>query len=512
MRNYCELVLALVLACVLLVGCVPPAESSVPTTIHTTVPTTSTVAPTTPTTTVPTIPTTIPTVPTTVPTVPTTVPTQPEDPYKFPEELENNVYLIQKNKGFSEEMLGKVMLTIIFLSDTESSWTSAEIENAKKALDRQVEDLEKEADKYSADVDLQVTYLESKILGTYDYNDPHTTWAKLALAKHGMSQGMYTDGYFEQGYKVDEAPVIFVMNCEGRAYASCSIAESTFEYVVMYSSELNALRHELCHVFGAVDFYFPDETVAAAQKNLPDSLMLKGATGTVDPLTAYLIGWTGESLLPDAEAFLRETNHITQEYLEQAQQQDSFTGYGTKEFNGCTYTGYMVQGVPHGEGTCTWDNGVVYTGNWNQGTREGYGEMYGANGFSYKGQWKKDQYNGTGTLVYSGGKATYTGEFKDGVRHGTGTYTSSNGDVYSGQWFEDDKHGEGTYTWTNGNVYTGEWVYDNRTGHGVMTYAADGSRYEGEFLNNKRHGAGVLYKADGTMIEGTWQNDKLVEA
>ena len=512
-----------------LAGCsFTDAPSTVPTTV--TNPTTTarpTTQPTvTPTTTQPTVPTTAPT------TAPTTVPTEPAKP-AFPEELKNNVYLNWMNSGFCETMTGKLMVTVVFLSDSVSAWSADEVTAMKATLDADLPKLASEATGYGAQLELKVNYLESKIGIAYDQYDPNLLWARSALMSHGLAQAYTNATFLENYYQVDSAPVVFILNREGRAYATTTSGGSQFEYVVMYSSEPKAIRHELCHVFGAIDFYLPDETQAAAEQLLPESIMLDSRTGVVDELTAYLIGWT-DVLGPKAEAFLYATNHITEEYLMESIQGDMMTGYGTKRFDDCTYTGDMVRGVPHGEGTCVWDNGITYTGGWDNGQMSGYGEISKPDGYSYKGQWKDGQYSGTGTLVYSGGKESYTGEFRSGLRHGKGTHVYSNGDTYTGDWVDGKiegqgkfiwksgevyegtwvngrRQGQGTMTWTDGSYYTGTWVSNRRSGTGVLYYGSTGDRYEGEFKNDKRHGSGTFYKADGTVTKGTWENDKLVQ-
>lgn len=455
--------------------------------------------------------TAVPTVPvaTTQPTVPTepVAPTQPTD--VFPEELKGNVYLGWKDVGFCEKMTGKMMITIVFLSDTVSKWNQSGIDAAKASFDKELPKLETEAAQYGASLDVQITYLESKIGMAYDENDPKMMWLMYAMMEHGLNRALNSPDYLESHYQVDSAPVVFVLNQEGRAYARNSGGDSRFEYVVMFSSELKALRHELCHIYGAVDFYLPQETMDAAEQYLSNSIMLNGTTGIVDGFTAYLIGWT-DKLTEEAEAFLRATNHITPEYLNQAMQGDQLTGYGTKVFENAVYVGYMVKGVPHGEGTCTWNDGGVYVGNWDNGFRNGYGEMTEANGSVYKGEWKNGKYHGKGTLIYAGGKQSYTGDWVNNVMQGKGKFVWATGEVYEGDWTNNLQNGQGTITWTDGSSYTGAWVKGKRTGYGVMTYAS-GDRYEGEFMNGKRTGTGTLYYADGSSVTGTWLNNELVE-
>ncbi len=95
----------------------------------------------------------------------------------------------------------------------------------------------------------------------------------------------------------------------------------------------------------------------------------------------------------------------------------SFIEEETINFNGGTYTGQLVDGVPHGYGT--WEH-------------------------------------------LSGD--TYEGEYKDGYRHGHGIYTIGPGshwagDSYEGDWVKDQYHGQGTYTFADGTIDEGLWEY-----------------------------------------------------
>ena len=541
MRKYSvKRVFVWILAVMALLMCLVGCEGEQPTTAVPGVSSTPTAQQPTTTnpTTKPTVPTTVPTTAPTVPTEPSqpTVPTQPtvpEDPNPIPEELRSNVYLRGKDAGYCEAMTGKMMVCVIFLDDTISAWDDTARENAVATIDKEIASLEKEAAAYGAELDAEVTYYSTKINLKFDQSDKKRTWAYAALKNIGFADAFYNQDLLESHYRVDNAPVVFVLNREGRAYASTSTGKSTFENVVLYSSELNALRHEMCHVFGAVDFYVPKETEEAAETYLSKSLMLLGAKGEVDEFTALLIGWT-ETVGPDAEAFLRATNHITQEYLQEQLAADQLTGYGTKEFDNGTYTGYMVSGVPHGEGTYTWNSGQTYTGNWENGQYSGQGTMTWPSGNTYTGAWKDGKQNGYGEMYTARNGQLYKGEFLNGQRSGQGTCTYSNGDVYTGQWKNGNPNGygemtyangdvykgnfsagsikgQGTMVWADGSTYTGNWKSGMQDGEGEMTYA-NGDRYVGEFLRGKRHGQGICYYVDGTVAEGTWENDQFVSA
>ena len=65
-----------------------------------------------------------------------------------------------------------------------------------------------------------------------------------------------------------------------------------------------------------------------------------------------------------------------------------------------TYTGEVVDGVPHGQGIETYTDGTKYVG-----------------------EWKNGKYNGRGTYTYADG-VKFVGKFKNGVEYGDGILTS----------------------------------------------------------------------------------------
>ena len=289
-----------------------------------TVATNPTIAPTTqrPTTAPTTIPT-IPTQPTTLPTQPTTMPTQPEEPENpVPEELRDNYYLGHKGQGACEKMTGNITVLVVFVSDSLNTWSDYDREQAKPALQECESRLEAAAAAYGAELDLTMEYLDAKISTEFkvEMNSVMTS-AYTVMRKLGMGDAYYDQDSLEEQYEADAVPILFMLNRQGRAFATTMDAETDLlECAVIYGKDMSSVRHELCHIFGALDFYFPDETIAAQERYLPDSIMNNHFT-EVDDLTAYLIGWVDELSL-NAINFLRATNHLTKEMIEEAQEQN----------------------------------------------------------------------------------------------------------------------------------------------------------------------------------------------
>lgn len=271
-----------------------------------------------PTTTQPTQPTTQPTQPTqptTQPTQPTQAP-EPENP--VPEHLRNNYYLVRKGQGACDQMTGNIKVVVIFVSDSVSKWDKESIENAKPVFADHETRMEADAARYGAEMDITMEFLEANISVEFTFDTGKMTPAYLALNKVGLGDGFYDQNVLETYYNVDSVPVLFVLNRAGRAFATTMDQDNDMlECAIIYGDDLSSVRHEIYHIFGAEDLYFPADTVAAMNKYLPTSIMYNHYNDA-DDLTAFLIGWV-DKLSQNARLFLEETNHLTREEIEEAQ-------------------------------------------------------------------------------------------------------------------------------------------------------------------------------------------------
>ena len=368
--------------------------------------------------------------------------------------LDGHLFLQYKEKGNCEALKGEVSILLVFVSDSESSWDPASRETAEKELCREMIRMMDYAEGYGAP--LSILYGEWDISVAVDMESNNSEdWEASVCAAMGFQSLYDLQMALERDWSVASAPMVFVLNKPGRAAAYSSCSDGTAEYLTVYSSEYSAFCHELLHLYGARDYYYPMAVSDAAATYFTDSIMSTGKT--IDPLTAYTVGWTGA---PGRQAigFLRATAHLTQKDLDEAAQAEQLTGYGTKYYaDGGVYIGYMEFGTPVGQG-----------------------EYYSASGNVYKG------------------------EFQNGKFHGYGVYTYADGGVFEGYFADGSFHGIGIMTWANGDRYQGEYQNGVRTGQGIYWWVS-GDRYEGQFQNNKRHGYGTYYYASGSFVSGYWE-------
>jgi len=286
-------------------------------------------------------------------------------------------------------------------------------------------------------------------------------------------------------YMQECMPIIFLLNEGGRAYACANASETYNDYLICFNnSTVSSFSHELLHLYGAVDYYYPLAYQEAAQKYFPQSIMFTTEEHKeFDGLTAYIIGWT-DTLDENARAFLEDTRHIRQEDLENAQEETLFTGYATQVKEHYTYTGEWVMGAWEGKGILEWTNGARYEGEFSGGLRHGRGLMTLSNG------------------------ETYIGEYREDRKHGQGVETWADLSVYTGAYEQDMRHGYGTQVWADGTVYRGDWLNGQMTGQGTYLWP-DGSYYHGGMVNGGLNGYGIFVDAAGNLYRGNWVNGNL---
>ena len=170
--------------------------------------------------------------------------------------------------------------------------------------------------------------------------------------------------------------------------------------------------------------------------------------------------------------------------------------------NGDTYSGSVLYGDRHGQGTYTWAaSGNIYSGTWLNNARTGEGTVTWAEGDVYTGAFADGARTGEGTYTWADG-GSYTGTFIDGARTGGGTFTWAEGDVYTGAFVDNARTGEGTFTWADGRSYKGTFIDGARTGEGTYTWAT-GDVYKGTFVDGVASGglsAGKIPYFVGTAI------------
>jgi len=421
------------------------------------------------------------------------------------EALRENVYLDFIGGGYCEEFCGDVQINAIFVTDDSSKWDSSSEEAVKAEMETVMARMKEAALGAGVTLDLSVRYHAADLSGQNIKDGVITTnWRNTALNSAGLGDFLTAQLSLENSQGVSSAPIVFIFNTNGRATASHQESgKSSTESIVLYSEEISALFHEMCHLYGAKDFYYPNEVKALADEYLPDSIMNSG--DTVDPLTAFIIGWT-DTLSASATSFLRETSHITNEYLDEEHEVETFTGYAEDyEYSGGSYTGYLKDGWPDGEGTLKKSDGTYYSGTWEYGQfLQGECAVHYTNGDYYSGGLKDGVLDGYGVYVFSSGTRE-EGYYVNGKGNGQFVIYYESGAVFRGTKENGVITGYGELTYANGNYYSGNWENGLPNGYGEMTYT-NGDVYKGDWKDNVRHGYGTYTWASGSQKSGNWSN------
>lgn len=225
------------------------------------------------------------------------------------------------NAGSCRQLKGNPYLLVIFLDDDDSHWKENQVltalnENVLPAMDF----MEDHARNWGVDLELQTGYYATyghpdrpvKYKGSIKTYDNGTSKDLLAQAaatlgfssKEEMHETMMElSGQEQVGY-------IFMVNKGGRSYSSCyssrngSVADYKMEYSVVFSgftdtsfdSGSDTVTHEVMHMFGAEDYYYPDSRKSLAREYYPRDIMLCAMPALdyfeVGDFTAYTLGWT----------------------------------------------------------------------------------------------------------------------------------------------------------------------------------------------------------------------------
>ena len=218
-----------------------------------------------------------------------------------------------RNIGTSRKMKGKIQLLCIFIEDKGCTWSDEEIHEIYNGVWKDTAYLEEQAAQYGVKLKFSSAWDRIRIPRKQE-----SRWFDYVLEKrYNNPKHNYAEvqKYFEKRYGVDDVPFLFFFNREGRccSYMATSEDKKAAEYAIYYPSTMSSDRsiaHELYHLYGAKDYYYPEALKKIAGKYFPDSSMLIGGR-LMDELTAYLIGWT-DTPSSRAAKFLKKTAKIRQ--------------------------------------------------------------------------------------------------------------------------------------------------------------------------------------------------------
>ena len=355
------------------------------------------------------------------------------------------------NKGSCRKLTGNMVFFLTYVSDPEYVWTDADIRKASDTCISSIKRLKAAAKEDN--VPLRCYVHEQKVTIQCPLSVKNNSEWRTQIAKNlGASNMEALHAALQKKFGMETIVYVFMTGKAGRAYALPVHTNSNYAEGVVLFKEFNSILHEVFHLFGAADYYYPERLAVLARRYFPGSIMLVGGNGDIDDVTRYLIGWHSQPT-EKALAFLGESSVISAQEADESlrKQWETSPGKQKMRYSQSTYEGEMKDGLMHGHGVLIFDDGSRYEGEFRNGTYHGVGTMLYSDGTLYAGYFRDGTLDGEGTMIYSDGHR-YVGHFRNGTFDGMGRMTYPDGKVYEGEYKEGAMHGHGTFTDKNGKV------------------------------------------------------------
>lgn len=258
---------------------------------------------------------------------------------KIEQQYENHCFLRYRGKGNSTKFCGKVAFFVIPVSFPKGQWTSAAQNQLSDELFKAKKNLERQSKRYGNKLELSVSFrdkileLTEEDMNKYQEQDVLNSGLGRAIADkileeykvcsmEAVEAMVKHDLKVNKNIEVEEVAFITAVNTSQRSYAFIANAEGQYEVSIIFKCKNEkfshtTIMHEVCHLFGAVDYYYPaPEVPNKCRKHLGQSVMNEShQTDKIDDLTAYCIAWT-DTISKSAKAFLDDTAHFTLEEIE----------------------------------------------------------------------------------------------------------------------------------------------------------------------------------------------------
>ena len=218
-----------------------------------------------------------------------------------------------RGSGSAAILSGSVGIYHIFVSEDKDDWSEVDIDLALANVEQSLLYLQYHAELHGVEIVFQeqavhVVYEP----GVQDMNaDPQ--WSEQLMMATGAMSGNDLVGTIRKTWGVEHVIIVVHANKPGLSYALAwrPDADPTYsaERVVLYTHYPDArptaaatYAHEILHLFGACDLYYPYDTEDTrrqhAARMFPDDIMLRVdyniSNLNVGDFTAYRIGWHNE--------------------------------------------------------------------------------------------------------------------------------------------------------------------------------------------------------------------------
>lgn len=218
---------------------------------------------------------------------------------------DSTFFMNSKNRGVCKAFKGKVLLNFFMVSDGDCIWTEDDIAEFKKTTEDAIYFLNYDSDRFGVELEILCNYTFVSRAETM-LRDDHRTVIPELLDSLGYSDKYKASSSLATEFGTDSAALLFCFNRQERSLAIPTTLENGFEYGILYGAKED-FRHELLHLYGAKDLYTPERIDKIAARYFSDSVMRVSGGFILDPLNAFLIGWT-DTLSEPAKAFLEDVD------------------------------------------------------------------------------------------------------------------------------------------------------------------------------------------------------------
>lgn len=206
---------------------------------------------------------------------------------------QEHAFFVYKDKGMSRRLRGKVAVELVFVADRETVWTQKEMDEFYRVYQTATQDLSRQAAAAGVTLTFSTTVGRFLFSGQLRVENVVENMEKMVYPQYLKKQGFSTNRDYvtqrKESWRADEVAAIFVLERKFRAFA---VPGDAREYCCLtQSDDVHAVAHELLHLFGAVDLYFPYHVYGLTKTHFPKSIMCSYDGNEVDPLTGYLVGW-----------------------------------------------------------------------------------------------------------------------------------------------------------------------------------------------------------------------------
>lgn len=240
------------------------------------------------------------------------------------ERKKEHYFLYHRKVGSAKSLKGRVLFVNIFVDEDGDVWTEDEKRKAADELNQAEIFLKSEAfkrGKYLSFQNYTIQFSVPKLPRSAVGDSYRWIFEEALLQALHARRNQDLNRRLRKEYQVDEVAAVMLVHNDNRSNApGYSVAYINFpEFCLIFKNGLckYTIVHEVLHLFGAADLYYPESVVHAARKHLGSSIMMDYGEMRIDPLTEFLIGWT-ESPSQEASAFLEETRHISADEIARA--------------------------------------------------------------------------------------------------------------------------------------------------------------------------------------------------